>query len=62
MWRFLEKLSEAAEAYREKEGKVGARLADWIEREYGIEVALRDERLGQLSFESPLPCRDCCGK
>lgn len=51
MWRFLESLAQAAEAYRAAEGRVGDRLADWVHHEHGIEIALQDSGLGGAKFE-----------
>jgi ER-bound oxygenase mpaB/B'/Rubber oxygenase, catalytic domain len=46
MWRHLERLAEAAEAWAAADCSVGNRLDEWIHENYGIEVALHDDSLG----------------
>lgn len=47
MWRHLELLAEAAEAWAAQGGTVGTRLEEWIHQNYGIEIALHDSSLGE---------------
>jgi hypothetical protein len=54
MYRHLEPLANAAEAYREAEGQINQRFEDWVRLNFGIEVALHDETLvrdGQDLFD-----------
>lgn len=53
MYRHLEPLANAAEAYREAGGHVSQRFEDWAQLTFGIEVSLHDETLvrdGQDQF------------
>jgi hypothetical protein len=50
----LERLADAAEAYRKAGGELGGRFEDWVRPRFNIEVALHDEglvRSGRDKFE-----------
>jgi len=52
MWWHLEWLAEAAEAWAAQNCAVGERLDDWIQRNYGIEVALHDGSVTERALRS----------
>lgn len=51
MLKFFESLASLAERFRANRGQLGARLADFAQSEFGIEIALFDSRLDGIEIE-----------